>query len=131
MIILPADINGTIARVIRANFQLKNNDIPTPINMPPNASIIVAICSVVSPFKQLISSERRLLKIPGARFLSSNHDIYLSIIEAKSSFLMLLVRFSPIILKTSLLLKAETATTTASSANIPIQNLLVSSKSGL
>lgn len=64
-------------------------------NRPNAASTAIASDSVVRPLTAEISSVMMLVRIPGARFLLSNHPIYLCKKASKSLTLSVKVRFSP------------------------------------
>lgn len=73
----PNTINGevsvtTIPRIGENIKQIKHEK-----NRPKAASTAIPKLSVVRPFTELISSVRVFVKIPGARFLLSNHPMCL------------------------------------------------------
>ena len=94
----PKTIKGEQAVETNAILQDKTNErtIPItkttskaiiPITKPREASDRIATVSVVNPFILVISSERILLKIPGALSFESNQPRCLCSISVKSYFL--------------------------------------------
>ena len=112
-------MSGEKPRVINAIFHVYTNEKIIPIIKPNAASRIREICSVVSPYKDPISSVRILPRIPGALSFESNHEIYLYNIDVKRSFLNLKIRFSPINENMYFCRKVTIPITIASSKNIP------------
>ena len=83
----PKTIKGEQAVETNAILQDKTNERTIPITKPREASDRIATVSVVNPFILVISSERMLLKIPGALSFESNQPRCLCSISVKSYFL--------------------------------------------
>ena len=73
----PTTINGDTAIHIRASLHSYLKQIATDTANPKKASSIIAIDSVVKPFKLLISSYIILVRTPVVLFLLSNHPMCL------------------------------------------------------
>jgi hypothetical protein len=69
----PTTIVGIKARVISPILQENNIEMITPMIRVNRDSSNIAIVSVDNPFNKVISSDKTLLRTPGALSLLSNH----------------------------------------------------------
>jgi len=91
----PRTINGEVRVTIIASCQAKIKQIRQEKNRPSPASTAMPTLSVVKPLTELMSSVIMFVKMPGARFLLSNHPIFFLKIAANNFTRNVKVRFSP------------------------------------
>lgn len=83
----PSTINGDVKVTTNPSCHEKIKQIKHEKKRPSPASIAIAKDSVVKPLTALISSVKIFVKMPGARFLLSNHPICLCKNDSKSLIL--------------------------------------------
>lgn len=80
----PSTIKGEVKVTTKASYHEKIKQIKHEKKSPSPASVAIANDSVVKPLTALISSVKMLVRMPGARFLLSNHSIGLCNNDSKS-----------------------------------------------
>lgn len=95
MIIPPIRTNGVARTQTIAILHSNKAEITMPASKERKPSKTVAVVSVVSPLRLVISSDKMLLKIPGALSCLSYQDTCLNNRDENRLFLIVSVRFSP------------------------------------
>ena len=91
----PSTMKGHVTVTTKATYQVKRKHIRHEKKRPRAASTAIAILSVDSPFKALISCVMILVRAPGALVLSSYQPTDLCIKALNNVTLSVYVKFSP------------------------------------